>query len=88
MGIFQEGVTAILLTLTMETKGVGVVYAGTALGLIATFAKIGGLLGPPLGNSLAAISPSYGFLFWAGMVALAMVLFLFVKETGWRKNVL
>jgi MFS family permease len=86
MGIFQEGVTAILLTVTMETKGVGVVYAGTALGLIATFAKIGGLLGPPMGNSLAAIKPSYGFLFWAGLVALATLLFLFVKETGWRKR--
>jgi MFS family permease len=86
IGIFQEGVTALLLTLTMETKGVGVVYAGTALGLVATFAKVGGLLGPPLGNSLATVTPGYGFFFWAGAVVLAIICFLFVKETGWRKN--
>jgi MFS family permease len=86
IGIFQEGVTAILLTMTMETRGVGVIYAGTALGLIATLAKVGGLVGPPLGNAMAAIQPSYGFFFWAGAVALAIIMFLFVKETGWRKK--
>jgi len=33
LGIFREGFIAILITMVMEVKEVGVVYAATALGL-------------------------------------------------------
>lgn len=86
IGFFQEGIAALTITVIMETEGVGATYAGTALGLTSTTTKLGGVLGPPLGNKLAAVKPAYGFVFWAIMGAISALLFFFVKETGWRKR--
>jgi hypothetical protein len=86
IGLCQEGIAAITITLTMETEGVGTTYAGTALGLTSTASKLGGVVGPPLGNGMAAIKPAYGFVFWAISGAVATLMFFFVKETGSRRR--
>lgn len=86
MGFFIEGIAAITITLTMESSGVGATYAGTALGLVSSASKLGGVVGPPVGNQLAAVRPVYGFTFWAITSAVSAILFFFVKETGRRKK--
>jgi ACS family glucarate transporter-like MFS transporter len=78
----RDGFMAVIITMITETKGIGAVYAGTALGLAMTLARLGGVISPPLGNSLAGINPSLPFIFWAALVAMALFGLYFVKETG------
>jgi cyanate permease len=86
MGVSRDGFMAICLTMSTETKGIGVVYAATAMGMAQTVMNVGSLSSPPLGNSLAVISPGCPFLLWAAFGLLALVAFVFVKETGWRRR--
>jgi MFS family permease len=86
VGIVQEGFVAVLITMIMETEGVGAAYAGTALGLNTTFSGLGGFLAPSIGNGLAEINPSFAFLFWSFLATAALFVFHFVEETGWKKR--
>jgi MFS family permease len=86
IGLVQEGLAASLITMNMETEGVGAIYAGTALGLSTTVVGLGGFFSPPIGNSFAEVNPSFAFIFWTALVVIALLLFQFVKETGWRKR--
>jgi cyanate permease len=89
IGVARDGFMAICLTMSTETEGIGVVYAGTAMGLAQTVLNVGSLISPPLGNSLAdpgnPASPLPFFL-WAAFGLLALVAFIFVKETGWNQK--
>lgn len=69
-GMVRDGFMAVFMTSIIETEGVGVMYAGTATGMVMIFAGIGNLLAPPLGNSLAVIAPGFPFLFWAALTGL------------------
>jgi MFS family permease len=80
VGFARDGTMAICLTMGTEAKGVGVVYAGTAIGLMQTVFNIGSFVSPPLGNSLAHINPGFPFFLWAAFAVLALVVFGFVKE--------
>jgi len=84
MGTSRDGFMAICLTMSTETKGIGVVYAATAMGLAQTVMNVGSLISPPLGNSLADISPGCPFFLWAAFGLLGLIAFIFVRETGWR----
>jgi MFS family permease len=87
IGVSRDGFMAVCLTMSTETEGIGVMYAGTAMGLVQTIMNLGNFISPPLGNSLASpanpASP-YPFFLWAGFGLLALVAFFFVKETGWK----
>lgn len=85
-GIFMDAFMAITTTTLLETEGVGVAHAGTALGLVFTIAMLGGVVSPPLGNSLAGIAPGAPFVFWGSLSVAAFAVSLFIKETGQRKN--
>jgi len=89
VGVARDGFMAVALTISTETKGVGVVYAGTAMGLTQTVMNVGPIISPALGNSLAdpanPASP-YPFFLWAAFGLLALVAFCFVKETGWKRQ--
>jgi len=85
-GLVQEAFFAISITMVMETRGVGVTYAGAAIGLATMFAGIGGFFGPPLGNRLAEIDPRFAFAFWLALAVATLIVFFFVEETGWRKK--
>jgi len=89
VGVARDGFMAVALTISTETEGVGVVYAGTAMGLTQTIMNVGPIMSPALGNSLAdpanPASP-YPFFLWAAFGLLALVAFCFVKETGWRQK--
>jgi MFS family permease len=85
-GIFMDGFMSIVVTMLMETEGVGVQHAGIALGMVFSIAPIGGVIAPPLGNSLARIDPGLPFVFWAAMSLVAIATLSFTKETGWRTH--
>ncbi len=86
VGVARDGFMAVCLTMSTETKGIGVVYAATAMGLAQTVLNVGSLISPPLGNSLAGINPGFPFFLWAAFGLLGLVAFIFVKETGWRRK--
>lgn len=84
--IARDGFMAVTITMITETEGVGAAYAGTALGLAMTLSRVGGIISPPVGNSLADINPGLPFIFWAALAATALFGFHFVKETGRRQR--
>jgi MFS family permease len=86
VGIFREVVFSNVITMNMETKGVGRVYAGTSLGIALSVGGLGGFLSPQIGNRLANINPTYGFIFWGVLVVAATCVFYFARETGWKKR--
>jgi MFS family permease len=83
-GIFMDSFMAIIVTLLLETEGVGPVYSGTALGIVFTITQVGNVVSPPLGNSLASINPGLPFIFWAALSVIAVLTLALCKETGWR----
>ena len=84
-GIVRDGFMAVLITMIIEIKGVGVTRAGTAVGLVMVFSRLGGLVSPLLGNSLADINPGLPFVFWAALAPMALFALYFVKEDKARK---
>ena len=82
IGIFRDGFMAVFITMIMEIKGVGAIYAGTAVGLAFTIERVGVVLAPPLGNWLANINPGLPFVFWAALAAAALFIFCFMKTKG------
>lgn len=81
VGAVRDGSTAILITMVIETEGVGPLYAGSATGLVMLFFFAGNLLAPPIGNRLADVSPGLPFVFWAVLVALGLVSLAFAKSS-------
>jgi MFS family permease len=79
-GVTRDGFMAIFMTAVIETRKLETYTLGTALGLVRILSSIGGLISPPLGNSLANISLSTPFLFWGGLAAIALVSLIFIKE--------
>jgi len=71
-GAVRDGYMAVFMTTVTELDGVGAEYAGTALGLAMTLSRVGGLIAPPLGNSLAVYGPRVPFALWAAMALLGL----------------
>jgi NNP family nitrate/nitrite transporter-like MFS transporter len=85
-GVFRDMVWAVAATMIVETGGIGPAYAGTAVGIVHSFTRIGYTFAPPAGNSFASIRPGLPFVFWAALALVALVAFLFVGETGRGKK--
>ncbi len=79
-GLVRDGFMAVFMTMVIELRNVGTAFAGTAIGLVMSFSGIGNLIAPPLGNSLATISPSLPFVCWTVLAAGGLVGLYFVKE--------
>jgi cyanate permease len=79
-GAVRDGYMALFMTMVTESDGVGALYAGTAMGLTLTLSRVGGLIAPPVGNSLAAMDLRLPFVFWAAMAVMGCYVFSFVKE--------
>lgn len=79
MGMVRDAAMAVIMTMIIETEGVGSTYAGSATGFALIFLSFGSFLAPPIGNRLAEIYPSLPFAFWAGLTALGLLSLLFVK---------
>ncbi len=82
-GFVRDGFMAIILTMVIETRGVGPAYAGTATGLMMTISNIAKVAAPPIGNSLENFSTGGPFVFWAALVAFGIVcLFLYGRTSS------
>jgi cyanate permease len=79
-GISRDGIMAVLITSTLETKGVGRAYSGIATGFILIFASIGGLISPSLGNHLATLRLNLPFVFWSVLCFGAVLCVFALKE--------
>jgi predicted MFS family arabinose efflux permease len=85
-GLFVDSFASISITMLLEIKGLALIHSGIAAGIVFSMAHIGNAVLPPLGNSLASISPGAPIFLWAAFSALALVTLFFVKETGWRRK--
>jgi NNP family nitrate/nitrite transporter-like MFS transporter len=81
-GLFRDVIWAVAATMTVETEGIGPEYAGISVGLVHSVTRIGYAFAPPVGNSLASPQAGLPFVFWGGLSLIALMVFLFVRETG------
>jgi len=79
-GIARDGFMAITMTAIIEVKGIGARFAGSATGLNMSVMGIVSVFAPPVGNWLAKFSPGLPFLFWASLVFLGCVAYLFLRR--------
>jgi len=79
-GVVRDGFMGVLMTWILEFKKVGTKYGATAIGMVLLFGRLGSLMSPPLGNSMADFSLSLPFIFWAALALMGLVCLYFVKE--------
>lgn len=79
-GCVRDGFMAVFMTAIIELRGIGAAYAGTALGFVMSFSGVGNLIAPPIGNSLAPITPGLPFLCWTVFALIGLVSLYFVQE--------
>jgi len=79
-GITRDGFMAISMTAAIEVKGIGARFAGSATGLIMSAMGITNVFAPPIGNWLAKFGSGLPFLFWAALVFLGFVAYLFFQQ--------
>jgi predicted MFS family arabinose efflux permease len=82
----SAGAIALLFVAPIEMNDVGPGLAGSAIGVMQTAGFAGGFLGPVIGMAFVAIDPVMGFVFWMGCYVLSALLFLTIRETGWRST--
>ena len=79
-GISRDGFMAITMTAITEQKEIGARLAGTAIGLNMSLIGIANVFAPPVGNWLAGFGTGLPFLFWAALVSLGFIGYLFMKR--------
>ncbi len=79
-GLAGDGFMAVTLASIMEVEGVGSRFSGAALGMVMVFSRLGILVAPPLGNSLADTSINLPFLFWSIMGMVGITGLLLVRD--------
>jgi MFS family permease len=84
-GMFMDGFMALFTTMLLETEGVGPALSGTAIGVVFTIAQMGSTISPPAGNALEVFGGQWPFIFWAILGAMALIPFVFTRETGKRR---
>ena len=79
-GIARDGFMAITMTTIIEVKGIGARFAGSATGLNMSVMGFASVFAPPAGNWLANFGPGLPFLFWASLVFLGFLAYLFLRQ--------
>lgn len=79
-GTVRDGYMSVFMTTITEVRGVGAEYAGTAIGLAMTLSRVGALIAPPMGNSLAIHGPRVPFMLWSGMAILGLAALGFLQR--------
>ena len=79
-GVARDGFMAITMTAIIEVKGVGARFAGSATGLNMSVMGIASVFAPPVGNWLVKFGSGLPFLFWASLVFLGCVAYLFLRQ--------
>ncbi len=83
-GIFMDSFMSVVVTMLVETQGLHMAHAGTAIGIAFSIANIGIAGAAPVGNSLASINPGAPFYFWSFLSLFALLPLALAKETGRR----
>jgi len=78
-GIARDGFMAITMTAIIEVKGIGARFAGSATGIGMSVMGIAGVFAPPVGNWLSKFGSGLPFLFWACLVFLGFLGYLFLR---------
>jgi predicted MFS family arabinose efflux permease len=73
LGMVRDGPGSLVLTMAVESEGVGPAYAATAGGFVMAFFYLGSMVSPPIGNKLAEAGSGVPFAFWTALVAIAIV---------------
>jgi MFS family permease len=81
-GIFMDSFMSVAVTMLVETEGLKMAHAGTAIGIVFSIGNIGISAAPPVGNSLAGINPGAPFFFWSFLALLAFIPLALASETG------
>jgi len=81
-GFSRDGFMAITMTAIIEEKDIGAQFAGSAIGLNMSVIGFAGVFAPPVGNWLAKFGTGLPFLFWASLVFLGFVGYLFMRPTA------
>ncbi len=79
-GFSRDATMAILFTMTMETKGVGLLYAGISTGFMNVFVGLGSLIFPPLGNNFVALAPNIPLIFWSASCLIGLFFVAAIKQ--------
>lgn len=80
-GLMVGGMIPLSFAITMEIKGIGGTYTGTALGITASMSMLGCFISPPLGNSFAHFHPGLPFVIWGALLGIVLMGFLLQKES-------
>ena len=81
-GITRDGFMAVFITFTVETEGVGLKYAATAIGSIFMLERVGLFLSPSIGGYIAErVSLELPFVFWGALAAMGFVVLLFLADS-------
>jgi MFS family permease len=81
-GFSRDGFMAVTMTAVIEEEGVGPRFAGSATGLSMSVIGISNVFAPPVGNWLLKFGPGLPFLFWASLVLIGFVGYLFIRKTA------
>lgn len=84
-GMLMDGFISVLTMMLLETEGIGLNFAGTAIGLIFTVSPVGSFISPPVGNSFASLGAGTPFFFWAGFSLMSVVVLMMLRETAGRR---
>jgi cyanate permease len=79
-GLMRDGYMAVFFTTLIEVKGVGAAYAGTASGVSSVLFRLGSMVSPAIGNSLAGVSPNVPFAFWTAPGVMGFLMLFLLKE--------
>jgi MFS family permease len=80
IGAGRDGFMALCMTMLTETEGIGPEYSGTALGLMQNIGRVGPMISPALGNSLATISPGLPFVLWSMFAMVSFISSFFIRR--------
>ncbi len=79
-GLLRDGFMGVLTTWILELEKVGTKYGATAIGMVYLFGRLGSLVSPPLGNSMADFHLALPFIFWAALALMGLFCLYFVQE--------
>ncbi|OGO36729.1 MAG: hypothetical protein A2147_01180 [Chloroflexi bacterium RBG_16_57_8] len=80
-GGMTQGIGTLVIAHAVQMKGIGLVYAGTALGLIGGFANLGGFVMPAIGGKLAEVNQTWPFFLWALLSLSGAACFALLKDS-------
>ena len=86
-GMARDGFMAITMTAIIEVKGIGARFAGSATGLNMSVMGVASGFAPPVGNWMAKFGSGIPFLFWASLVFLGGLTYLFLRQPEKMRSV-